>query len=293
MKGNDPVAMSTFARTLLWQDLTREEIAACRDKGALVAVPVGAIEQHATHLPVETDARLATFVTRRAAERVTALPVLVAPTLPFGFSPHHLSHTGTISLRLETYLAVIGDIAASLADSGFKRIVFVNGHGGNNAPLRAKIGALVTDGIPAATLEYWAPGEQEWIARLVGALKRGGHACEQETALMLALADTDAEVERIRTAARDLPPRTIQPWVAPGHPHDPLTQAGASWPPIFQGDDGGYYGDPAAATLATGADILEIIVDRLATFFADFAATPLRLGVARDPARPSISAPLV
>ena len=282
-----------FPRTLLWQDLTSDEIAASRDAGAMVVVPVGAIEQHAVHLPVETDARLSTFVARRAAQRVTALPVLVAPTLPFGFSPHHLSHAGTISLRLETYLAVITDIVTSLANSGFRRIVLVNGHGGNNAPLRAAVGQLVTDGYPVATVDYWVPGESRWIPKLLGALKRGGHACEQETAMMLAFADDAAEVERIRAAARELPARTIQPWIAPGYPDDPVTEAGAAWPPIFQADDGGYYGDPAVATVETGEVLLDIIVERLSKFLTDFAATPLRLGVSRDPARPRVSDPLV
>ncbi|SEQ21903.1 creatinine amidohydrolase [Faunimonas pinastri] len=282
-----------FPRTLLWQDLTSDELAAARDAGAMVVVPVGAIEQHAAHLPVETDARLATMVTRMAARRVSALPVIVAPTLPFGFSPHHLSHPGTISFGLETYLAALGDIAKSIANSGFRRIVLVNGHGGNNAPLRSKVGQLVTDGYPVATVEYWVPGESRWIPKLLGALKRGGHACEQETALMMVLADNEAEKRRIAEAAKDMKPRVIQPWIAPGYAEDPITEAGAAWPPIFQADDGGYYGDPAAATAETGEVILEIIVERLARFLTGFAAAPLRLGVSRDPARPLISEPLI
>src|SRR5215207_4069786 len=106
-----------FPRTLLWQHLTSDELAEAREAGAMVVVPVGAIEQHGIHLPVETDARLSTVVSQLAAKRVSALPVLVAPSLPFGFSPHHLSHAGTISLRLDTYLAVLGDIAVSLTNS--------------------------------------------------------------------------------------------------------------------------------------------------------------------------------
>ncbi|WP_201833191.1 creatininase family protein [Microvirga zambiensis] len=283
-----------FPRTLLWQRLTSDELAEARDSGAMVVVPVGAIEQHGIHLPVETDARLSTVVSQLAAKRVSALPVLVAPSLPFGFSPHHVSHAGTISLRLDTYLAVLGDIAVSLTNSGFRRVLFVNGHGGNNAPLRAKVGELVTDGLPVGTVDYWVPGESAWIARLAGRLKRGGHACEQETALMLAIEAQDSEaVERIIASARDLPPRVIQPWIAPGHESDPITEAGAAWPPIFQADDCGYYGDPAAATRDNGLVLLDIIVERLANFFTAFAATPLRLGVSRDAAAPSISAPLI
>lgn len=289
----DAANSGRFPRSPLWQDLTSDEIAACRDAGAMVVVPVGAIEQHAAHLPVETDARLSTFVSRLAAKRVSALPVLVAPTQSFGFSPHHLSHAGTISLRLETFLAVIGDIVTSLTDSGFRRIVLVNGHGGNNAPLRAKVGQLVTDGYPVATVDYWGPGESRWIPKLLGALKRGGHACEQETAMMLAFADDSAEIERVLAAAKDLPPRTIQPWIAPGYPDDPITEAGAAWPPIFQADDGGYYGDPAVATVETGRVLLEIIVERLATFLTDFAAAPMRLGVSRNPREPLLSEPLL
>ena len=157
-------------------------------------------------------------------------------------------------------------------------------------PVGSLIGEMVTDGLPVATVDYWVPSEPQWIPRLLGALRRGGHACEQETALMLALKAGDrTEVARMLEAARLLPPRLIQPWIAPGHPVDPITEAGATWPPIFQADDGGYYGDPAAATELKGAEILEIIVAGLAKFLGDFAATPLRLGVSRDASRPWLS----
>jgi creatinine amidohydrolase len=280
-------------RTQEFAALTTDEVAAACDHDALVLVPVGAIEQHARHLPVDTDIFLSSNVARLAASRISRVPVLVAPSLSFGFSPHHVSHAGTITLRLDTYLAVLGDIAGSLVRSGFRRIVFVNGHGGNNAPLRAKVGELVTDGLPVATVDYWVPSEAQWIPKLKGALRRGGHACEQETALTLSLRASDpAEVDRILEGARGLPPRTIQPWIATGHDRDPITEAGASWPPIFQADDCGYYGDPAAATLSTGKELLELIVVGLAAFLEEFAATPLRLGMSRDAFQPSLSAPL-
>lgn len=279
-------------RTVLWQDLTSDEIAEARDHDALVIIPVGAIEQHAAHLGTDTDTFLSTAVSRLAAVRVSAVPVLVAPSLAFGFSPHHISHAGTISLRLATYLAVLGDIAASLVDSGFRRVLFVNGHGGNSAPLRAKVTELVTDGLPVGAVDYWLPGEHAWIPLLKGQLRRGGHACEQETALALALKD-ERERARITEATRDLLPRVVQPWIPPNHGDDPITVAGAAWPPIFQADDGGYYGDPAAATPENGAAMLEVIVAALSTFLDAFARTPLRVGFSRDPDAPSISPPLI
>ena len=87
-------------------------------------------------------------------------------------------------------------------------------------------------------------------------------------------------------------PRLIQPWIAPGFAEDPITEANAGWAAIFQADDCGYYGDPGAATPETGAEVLEITVNRLARFLEAYARAPLRVGVARDASRPGIAAPL-
>lgn len=277
----------------LWQNLTRDEITQARDAGAVVAIPIGAIEQHGSHLPVDTDARLSTAITRLAAARVKATKVLVAPSLPYGFSPHHLSHAGTVSLRLTTYLAVLGDIASSLAETGFRRIVFVNGHGGNSAPLRSKIAELVTDGIPATGIDYWAVADAEWLNLLRGGMRRFGHACEFETSLMLAVGEGNPASNRaIRDRAASLPMRNIQPWVVPGETSDPLSEVRAAWPPIFQGNDVGYHGDPAAATAETGQKIMQLIADRLAEFFDKFSGMPIRLGTASGKDGQQISVPV-
>lgn len=274
--------------SLIWAELTRLELAAKRDAGALVLVPTGAIEQHGDFLPVETDTFLATAVAELAANRVSGVEIVVAPAVPVGFSPHHLSHCGTISFRLETYLAVLADTARSILDSGFPRVVFVNGHGGNSAPLRSLCAQMVTDGYAVGMVDYFAPGEKDWLPLLKGGLQRTGHACEQEAALTLALT-ASAVRERIKTAIEDLPARLIQPWIPPGHTDDPVTSFGAGWPPIFQADDCGYFGDPAKATRENGLLILEATVAGLAEFLEAFARTPLRLGTARDPARPKVT----
>jgi creatinine amidohydrolase len=279
-------------RDNLWQNLTRDEITEARDAGAVVAIPIGAIEQHGSHLPVDTDARLSTAIARLAAGRVKKTRVLVAPSLPYGFSPHHLSHAGTISLRLSTYLAVLGDIASSLAQTGFRRIVFVNGHGGNSAPLRSKIAELVTDGIPATGVDYWAVEDVEWLNMLKGGMRRFGHACEFETSLMLAVGEGGpAANQAILKRSAPLKLRMLQPWVVPGETSDPISKVRAAWPPIFQGNDAGYHGDPAAATVDTGEKILNLIADGLADFFDKFAAMPIRLGTAMGEDAKHISSP--
>lgn len=277
--------------SLIWGELTRAELAAKRDAGALVIVPTGAIEQHGNFLPVETDTFLASAVAELAAGRVSGVEVVVAPPVVLGFSPHHLSLPGTISLRLETYLAVVSDTARSILDSGFPRVVFVNGHGGNSAPLRSVCAQLVTDGHAVSMVDYFSPGEREWLPLLKGALARTGHACEQEAALTMALASPEAGA-RIASAVKDLPARLIQPWIPPGHEEDPVTAYGGGWPPIFQADDCGYFGDPGKATAENGALILEATVAGLAAYLEAFARTPLRLGIARDLQKPRLSPPL-
>ncbi|MEJ2678352.1 MAG: creatininase family protein [Gemmatimonadota bacterium] len=93
-----------------------------------VVVPLGSCEQHA-YLSLLTDAILAERVAVEAAE---PLGVPVFPALPYGVSPYFLGFPGTVALKLDTYLAVVRDILDSLARHGFRRILLVNGHGGNS-----------------------------------------------------------------------------------------------------------------------------------------------------------------
>ena len=97
-------------------------------------------------------------IARAAASRVCGPKVVVAPTLPFGFSPQHASHPSTMTLRLSTYLATVGDLARGLVASGFPRVLIVNGHGGKSAPLRSLVVELVTDGL-ARFVEAFAATE--------------------------------------------------------------------------------------------------------------------------------------
>ncbi|NIA70962.1 creatininase family protein [Pelagibius litoralis] len=112
--------------------LTREEIRAVAPD-SLAVLPVGAIEQHGPHLPVNTDTEIVKRVCFEAAERAFPdIRVLVAPTVAYGVSHHHKPHPGVLTLSGHTMIAVLMELSESLIDSGFHRIAIINGHGGNS-----------------------------------------------------------------------------------------------------------------------------------------------------------------
>jgi len=90
-------------------------------------IPLGSTEQHG-YLSLATDL---IFAERVALEAAEPLGVPVFPVLPYGITPYFLAFPGTVSLRVSTYLAVLGDLLDSLHGQGFRRFLVVNGHGGN------------------------------------------------------------------------------------------------------------------------------------------------------------------
>ncbi len=115
-------------------------------------VPLGSTEQHG-YLSLLVDSILPERVAVEAAE---PLGVPVFPVLPFGISPYFLGYPGTVALRVETYVRIIADILDSLAGAGFRRIVLVNGHGGN-APGAARAVEWMADrpGVRVKVHNWW------------------------------------------------------------------------------------------------------------------------------------------
>lgn len=271
-------------RSPLWAELTRDEIAAAAEARALVVIPVGSTEQHGEHLPTGTDSFGAGTMSLAAA-RACGHPVLVAPLIAWGHSPHHLSWPGTISLRLATMAALLEDVTRCIEGAGFRRQLLVNGHGGNRGPLAAIAAEFVCAGREVGYVDYFAPPKAELDALMKGAARGATHAGEFETALVMAMdRDHPAKLAFYQGRARGLPLRTKA--TAQGTTRaSPISAAGAWWPSMYLGDDPGYTGDPAAATVETGARMAEAIVGRLAAFFAAFAVAALPSGV-KPPAGP-------
>lgn len=172
-----------MSRVLRWHELTREELGE-EAPAALTVLPVGSTEQHGPHLATGTDALLAAAVAERAAA-AAAKPdtILLAPTLAYGSSDHHLPFGATLSLRAATFARVLDDLLASAAQSGCRRVFLLNGHGGNAAACAvAAAEASRRHGILCAAATYAQLLEPGAVDAPVP-----GHAGRFETSLVLAL----------------------------------------------------------------------------------------------------------
>jgi creatinine amidohydrolase len=201
-------------RDILWTERTREEFPIWVERGAVIIVPIGSTEQHGQHLPVDTDCRTADYVSRMAACTVEDVPILVAPSIPMGISPHHMAFHGTITLRVETLLAVLCDVCESIVAHGFERILIINGHGGNRHIIESAALQLRYDLQRQVQAYCWF----DLIDDEMNAVREGpgtsiGHSGELETSVMRFLAPETIRDERLQLVpgVTDDPARSTLP----------------------------------------------------------------------------------
>ena len=175
-------------KPLILADLSWPEFAEVRDRVEVVLIPVGSNEQHGPNLALRMDIIGAT----RFCERASALAgpkLMVAPSLPWGVSYHHMNFPGTITLSSDTFIQTLVEVVTSLQQHGFERFMFVNGHGGNVAPLGDAVVRINEELEPAFVgagiyLDFADEGLNERFG-IGGVL---GHACEMETSAAMVLA---------------------------------------------------------------------------------------------------------
>ena len=174
-----------LVRDLNWRQL--EAILATENRAVL---PLGSTEQHAS-LSLFTDAILAERVATEAAE---PLGVPVFPVVPYGVSPYFTGYPGTVSLSVEVYVRVVGDILDNLARMGFRRILLVNGHGGN-APAAsfAVEWAARRSGVRVKAHNWWNAPRTSAALRAIDPI--GSHASWSENFPWTRLRDVTAPEE--------------------------------------------------------------------------------------------------
>lgn len=240
-----------------WRRLRADELRAQAAQDAIVILPVASIEQHGPHLPVEVDSRLGEEVAARTARKAIARgqPTVVLPVLWTGLSEHHMSFSGTITLDFPTFSGVVECVVRSVLRDGFKRIVLLNAHGGNENALRT-----ITDELtpkyrtPIVQFTYWYAAAVA-IARILETQGGLQHACEAETAMMMAIRPDLVATDRIPLAKSNTTPDVAD-----------LVGGGVyMWRSIGSRSASGVIGNPEAATPAKG----EALFDAISTALAD------------------------
>lgn len=187
-----------------WETLTGPELKSLAGEDVLPILPVGSLEQHGPHLPVWTDSFIAHNMALRTAAKASTKCV-VLPPIWLGLSEHHLPFGGTISSDYATFNAIIRSVVRSLKALGFRRLLIINGHGGNIEPLAVSVRECAHEFAMPVVATSWPQAAPAEIAATLTTQPQVMHACEGETSVWLALDAGQVRQDRI-PAPNNAPP---------------------------------------------------------------------------------------
>lgn len=226
----------------------------------LALLPTGSTEQHGPALALATDTAIASGLAERLAAGLYPRALLLPP-LPFGVSAHHMSFPGTLTLTAETFQAVVFEVIQSLQVHGLKRVLIVNGHGGNQASLNI-VAAKARHALHMKTaIMFWLDLVDDMIQQHVTS-EQYGHACEVETSLVWFLNPELVQVQSLVAgqttayAAKYTDRRMRSDFGIP-FMWEELTANGA-------------FGDARKASVDFGAVLCDVILERTMSFVEDF-----------------------
>jgi creatinine amidohydrolase len=240
---------------MTWRE-AREKLRSAR----LGVIPTGSCEQHGPHMSLATDTEIATAFARRLTEDLGEV-ALLCPHVPYGLSEHHMAFAGTLTLRPDTFVAVLLDLFESLLHWNIRRALIVNGHGGNIDALKIVARMARRDAGMVVGSVMWSQLAADAIQERVNSA-RYGHACEIETSVALVLAPGCVFQDRIEEPQ-------------PAGPEDPLTdppRAVADRPIWFaEWTRNGSLGDPRLSNEELGRAVVEVAYGRALSFARQLA----------------------
>lgn len=248
--------------------LTSPQLAELLARNPLALLPIGQVEEHGAHLPLNADLVIAERLTQAAAAQLEDLPALVLPGVWSGYSGRELAHwPGTIRVRTRVFADLIYDIVHSLVDMGLRKIITINGHGHHPALLE-----MVAREVADATGIYIACVDVAKMAAGAVAKYRksapGGciHGCEFETSLLMYFG---YPVDKSLCHTQD-----IFRYASPNIPGDGFAGGKkAFWSTWgIQRSHTGIYGDPTVASAETGELIFHEAVANLVSFCREYHA---------------------
>jgi creatinine amidohydrolase len=259
--------------TVFLGEMTSPEVEAFLAAGHdTVIVPTGSTEQHGPHGPLLTDVLVPNEVAHRVAERLGAL---VAPTINYGLSYPHTGFTGLVQIRIPTFMALIEDVAVSLATVGFTRIVFLNGHYDNTMAIAyacANAAPRLPAGARAFPVNYWDGMTATEAAEFFDP-SNGLHANKGETSAVMAINEDLVDLD---AANVEMPPFPEVTNGAAVHTAFFFTTPGS----VHRATHSGTWGDARESSAEFGERYLKVVTDATERLLDDiertFEAMPAR-----------------
>jgi creatinine amidohydrolase len=254
----------------LFADMTWPEVNEAVAQRRVALIPVGAIEQHGYHLPVDVDNKIAVHVCDEVARRAGG-SVVSMPPIHYGYNDHNMDFPGTISIAMQHFVDYCVDVGRSLAHQGFRHMIYVNAHG-SNAPLCDLIARRITvetDAL-AAAINHWQIAWDVIAAQLEGGPYAADHACEWETSEYLHIDPAKVQMDK---AVDEIPADRGGPrWLYPDLSASRQVYFMNYWSRM---NTSGVAGTPTRATAEKGRVMIEATIARLLEIAEQFRALPI------------------
>ena len=267
-----PDSMEEQDMSVYFAEKSWPELSDYIDRNGLIILPVGTVEEHGHHLPLNTDIVIAEGISRHVAEAVAGtVPVLVMPGIWTGYSVRKMKKwPGVISIRSEILIELIFDVMASLADMGFRKIMTINAHGQNPESIKLAARRLYdAHGVSVAATNCWSMAADTMKRVRKSAIGGCLHGGEFETSLMLYFTDL---VDM--TKATNVDTLTYRSEFYPGDAFGSVSGGVflSTW--AVQESVTGIYGDPTEATEETGRLLVEGIVETYVRLIREYMSLP-------------------
>lgn len=259
---------------------TWPEIREAVDDEKMVIIPTACVEDHGHHLPIDMDIEAVKNISRKTAQERE--DTLVYPVVQNGYDPHHMNFPGTTSIDWETYINHLIDIGTSLTHHGFKKILFLNGHGSNHHLVhQASRQVIIQDpDVQACMLSWW---QMEEIHDVIQDIGEGGpegsaHAGEIETSLYRYLHPDAVDMDK---AVREIGYPDSKHFYQSSRQFTGETRPGTSTPVTMMEwwstfSESGVKGDATVATEEKGEAILKAAKEGLHSILDDLSEFPIR-----------------
>jgi creatinine amidohydrolase/Fe(II)-dependent formamide hydrolase-like protein len=247
-----------------WGELTWPEARDRFQQVDIALLSVGAIEQHGPHLPLDTDAFDADYLARQVAEACSDPKPLVLPNIPYGVSYHHDEFQGTVSISNDSLAKLVYDIGMSVALNGIKKLVIINGHGGNSPALNHAAQMINRDAHIFVCVDTGETSDVD-IYSLVET-PNDVHAGEIETSTSLAIRPQLVKMDQAHREVPEFSSRYL----------DFTSNRGVSWYAYTRKiSNSGVMGDPTKASAAKGKQIWETMITHLVALVEDLKSMTL------------------